>query len=367
MPETTPAATQRQFPCKQCGADLKFAPGTEALVCPYCGAENIIATDTSLVEELDFHAQLQQARATHETVEVMVVKCPACGSEVTFDPQIVADECAFCGTSLVQTARAERVLKPQALLPFKVTQAEAREAFRGWIKGLWFAPNDVKKYARHDHGLQGIYLPHWTYDCETATRYTGRRGEYYYVNESYTATENGKTVTKTRRVRKTRWYPASGRVQNTFDDVLVAASDSLPRNYTAALEPWDLGDLVSYGDEYLSGFRAESYSVDLENGFELAKDVMAGTINATIRRDIGGDEQQILSKDTRYWDITFKHVLLPLWVSAYRYHGKVYRFLVNARTGEVQGERPWSWIKITLAVLLAIAVIAAIAFFTQGG
>ena len=84
------------------------------------------------------------------------------------------------------------------------------------------------------------------------------------------------------------------------------------------------------------------------------------TIRATIARDIGGDHQRIHSVDTRYFNVTFKHALLPVWISAYRFHERTFRFLVNARTGEVQGERPYSWIKITLAVLAAIVAILII-------
>ena len=159
--------------------------------------------------------------------------------------------------------------------------------------------------------------------------------------------------------------PASGTVHNSFDDVLIVASDSLPRKYMVKLEPWDLEAVAPFTDAYLSGFRTESYTVDLEQGFELATGRMEPVINQTIRRDIGGDEQRILSKDTQYFDVTFKHLLLPVWISAYRYQDKVYRFMVNARTGQVSGERPWSWVKITLAVLVALVVIFVIYMLSQ--
>ena len=129
------------------------------------------------------------------------------------------------------------------------------------------------------------------------------------------------------------------------------------------LEPWDLPALTPYEDAYLSGFQSESYTVDLRGGFNIAKDKMQPDIDQKIRWDIGGDEQRILSKTTYYSAITFKYILLPVWISAYRFKDKTYQFLVNARSGEVQGERPWSWIKITLAALAGIALIGAIYYF----
>jgi predicted RNA-binding Zn-ribbon protein involved in translation (DUF1610 family) len=366
-------ATKGQFPCKQCGADLKFAPGTRVLKCPYCGSENNITASRSSdikskshLDELDYNAYLQ--KATQQNLEeIRTVQCGACGAETTLAPNVTSTECPFCGTSMVVTLTSKKKIKPAALLPFRITLKKARELFRAWIKSLWFAPNALKKHARLEVGIKGVYLPHWTYDCKTDTSYTGERGEHYYVTETYTEVEDGKSVTKTREVQRTRWYSARGRVHNVFDDVLVAASNSLERKYVQELEPWDLAALEPYDDRYLSGFLAESYSVGLQQGFELAKNIMAGKIDHAICRDIGGDEQRIHSKNSTYSNITFKHILLPIWTSAYRYKGKVYRFLINARTGEVQGERPWSWVKIGFAILATAIVIGLIAYFNDDG
>jgi hypothetical protein len=211
-----------------------------------------------------------------------------------------------------------------------------------------------------------MYIPYWTYDCKTYSRYTGERGDNYTVNETYTTTENGQQVTRTRQVTKIRWRHTSGSVRNTFDDVLVIASHSLPRSHTQELEPWDIKSLVPFNEKYLSGFRTETYQLDVRAGFEEAKQLMDNTIRTTICRDIGGDHQRIHSVDTTYSNITFKHILLPIWLSAYRYNNKVYRFMVNGRTGEVQGERPYSWIKITLAILAFILLVCLILLLTQG-
>lgn len=353
-------ASQTMFPCRQCGAKLEYQPGTTVQKCPYCGAENAIAPVAGEIRELDF---LREAEAHEELVETITVKCQACGAESTKPPNVTAGRCPFCGADIVATAASTRQIKPKALLPFHVDRATARGAFQKWIRSLWFAPNALKRLARQDSPIDGMYCPYWTYDCDVTTDYTGLRGDDYWTTETYSTYENGRHVTRTRQVRRTRWTPVSGSVFNQFDDVLVMASHSLPRKYAERLEPWDLQNLTPYQDDYLSGFRAESYQVDLRSGFEMAKEIMSSTIYATIRADIGGDHQQITSTHSSYRDITFKHILLPVWISAYRYRNKTYRFLVNARTGEVQGERPWSWIKITLAIIAALPFVAALVYY----
>ena len=355
----------KQFECGQCGASLVFTPGAHHLTCPYCGHENQIATIDTAVEEQDYHAALTNLARTEQMEERMEVKCGSCGASSTLGPNVAADECPFCGTPIVQAAVAKRVFKPAGLLAFKIRGEDAQVAFRNWIQSLWFAPNALKKRAKQVERLQGVYMPYWTFDCQADTQYTGQRGEHYYVTETYTVNVNGRNQTQTRMVQKTRWYPASGRVRNGFDDVLVLASDSLPKEKTDALEPWDLSNITPYQDDYLSGFKAESYHVTLDSGFEYAKYKMDPVIRDTIRHDIGGDVQLIHQVNTQYSGITFKHILLPIWISAYRYHNKIYRFLVNGRTGEVQGERPWSWIKITFAVLLAALALGGMYLATQ--
>ncbi len=198
-----------------------------------------------------------------------------------------------------------------------------------------------------------FYVPYWTYDAKTDTNYTGMRGTAYYV------TVRGSDG-KPRQERRIKWRPARGRVNRFFDDILVLASKSLPKYYTDALSPWDLRALAEYKPEFLSGFRAEGYTIDLEEGMAEARSIMDAQIKRDIRRDIGGDAQQITSANTRVDDVTFKHVLLPIWIAAYKYRGKSFRFVVNAQTGKVQGERPYSWGKIALAVLGAIVVAVAV-------
>ena len=347
----------RQFPCEQCGAGVEFAPGTDALKCPYCGSETHIPSTTEGIEEIDFLDTAADGLGDDaETEDVTSVQCRSCAALVEPSPSHEAFPCPYCGSSIVARETSQRLLKPAALLPFRINRQQATELFRGWINKLWFAPNALKRLARLDGRLQGLYAPYWTYDADTESRYTGQRGENYTVTRTRTVTRDGKSVTETYQDTEIRWYPASGRVSRDFDDMLVVGSRSLPRELAEELEPWDLGNLVAYADEYLSGFTAERYQIDVKAGWTRAKERMEDVIRGDVRRDIGGDHQRIHSLSTRHRDITFKHVLLPMWICSYRYRGKIFRFLVNARTGEVQGQRPWSWVKVTFAVIVAAAI-----------
>ncbi|MCU0420569.1 MAG: hypothetical protein MUC38_13030 [Cyclobacteriaceae bacterium] len=250
-------------------------------------------------------------------------------------------------------------------LPFGVEEKAARQNFARWLKSLWFAPDVLKHYADRADRLAGMYLPYWTFDCQTQTRYTGQRGEDYVVNESYTVVENGHHVTKTRAVTKTRWYSASGTVSNSFDDLLIEATRSLRPDKLRVLEPWDVRLLVPYDDKYLSGFRTETYAVGVKEGYQQAKGRMEPVIESAIRSDIGGDRQTIQYTNVTYQNPTFKHILLPVWISAYRYEGKLYQFLINARTGKVTGDRPYSTMKIALAVIAVILFVAILFFFAE--
>ena len=356
-----------KFPCVQCGADLRYRPGTETMVCAFCGATNDVPAPTAAaragIVERDFQATLRTPEDSAETAETRFVHCENCGAEIEFDADNHAGECPFCASPVVIDTGPQRRIKPAALLPFSITQKDARGAMSKWLGNLWFAPNGLQEYARKGRELQGIYVPFWTYDADTKSSYTGQRGTIYYVTRNVRVEVNGKMQTRQEQVQKIRWRAISGRVQRFFDDVLVLASTSLPKSCTDALAPWDLSALEPYRPDYLAGFRAEGYTVSLEDGYGQAREIMDRMIARDVRFDIGGDRQRIDRIDTSVSDITFKHILLPVWTAAYKYRGKSYRFVVNGRSGSVKGERPWSWVKITFAVLLGLIVAGALGYF----
>ncbi len=358
----TPApADEYRFPCDNCGSDFRYDPEHDQLTCDHCGnTQNINAGPWrgGTLRELDFRAAVAGEMPDTEIEETRVVSCPNCGAQTEFDQSVHSAECPFCATPVVTDTGLHRHIKPKGLLPFSFDERTARDKMTDWLGSLWFAPNGLQDYARNGRSMSGIYVPYWTFDADTNSSYTGSRGTHYY--ETKTVMRDGKR--KQVRVRKTRWRAASGRVARFFDDVLVLGSKSLPKKYTDALEPWDLSEMEPYQPQYLAGFRAEGYQIELEDAFVEARAYMDRVIHRDVKFDIGGDEQRVKSVDTQIGTLTFKHVLLPVWMAAYKYRGKTYRFVVNGRTGRVQGERPYSAIKIAIAVILGLIAAAAVGF-----
>ncbi len=353
----TSAEAPRTFDCRSCGATLTFAPGTDRLECEYCGSMQEIggASAAGEVLEYDLADALRSAprRAAKDLVQNGTeVCCQGCGARTVFEGQ--AGSCPYCDSPVVIDVQGgdEAVIAPESVLPFEVSAEEAHAAFRRWVAGLWFAPSDLVKRAAADR-IDGVYLPYWTFDAQATSRYRGERGDDYQESERYTDAHGH---SRTRQVTRTRWSRAAGTVRVSFDDVLVCANEALPRDLVERLEPWDLQDLRPYDPSYLSGFTAERYAVDLPDAWRRGQERMVERIRVAVRADIGGDRQRIHDLDNDLAAVTFKLCLLPLWISSFRYGGEVYRFLVNARTGEVAGKRPWSVIKIVLAVLAGLMV-----------
>lgn len=349
--------SHHSYPCAACGARIEFAPGAGALRCPYCGHEQQVTTPQGEVREHSFDDLARLPRKPAASVGAYVFRCGQCGAQT--ESSLLADRCQFCAGPVVADPGAVELIAPEAVLPFQVDHNGVRTALRQWVSSRWFAPSGLKK-VRETESLKGTYVPYWTFDADTVTTYHGQRGEYYWVTETYTVRANGRTETRTRRVRKTRWYPASGTVRRVFDDVLVPATTHLTPVQLDRLAPWPLGQAVRFHPDYLAGHHAQRYDLEPETGLDRAKQQMAPVIAQDCRRDIGGDEQRLHSTQTQYSDITYKLMLLPVWIACYVYSGKNWQILVNGATGKVIGKRPYSAFKIVLTIVAALLLILAV-------
>ncbi len=348
-----PSAAMQQYPCAACGARLQFAAGTTALQCPYCGHQQEVVIEAErVVREHSFTDWLYSADKPTGHVGAYGVHCSGCGARTETDK--LSDACPFCGAAIILDPNPEAMITPEAVLPFGITEEAALKAMRDWIGSRWFAPNSLKSLAAHED-IQGTYLPHWTFDSDTTTMYDGQRGDYYYTTETYTDANGDR---QEREVRHTRWRSASGTVQRSFDDVLVPAVTSLPADKLTELEPWDMPEVKPYQAEYLAGYQTLRYEVEPPEGFERFKQSVNPVIESDCVDDIGGDEQRLHDTQINWGALTFKLLLLPAWLAAYRYHDRPWRVMINARTGEVIGERPYSAWKITGAIIAALTALA---------
>lgn len=363
------ALADKRFPCPACGADLRFQPGEGRLFCDHCGHTEDLSQGRpagGAISETAFRRGIEDQLPATETEDRHLSHCPNCGADVQFDPSVHATECPFCATPVVADPGLTRRIRPKGVAPFLIPEVQARAAMGTWLGSLWFAPSGLIDYARKGRRLEGVYLPYWTFDADTRSAYSGQRGTIYYTTEQVTVRDaQGRLRSEMRQVQHIRWTPVTGRVKRFFDDVLVLASRALPEQHTSDLAPWDLSRLEPYQPEYLAGFRAESYGVSLDEGMDQARALMDRTIQRDVRFDIGGDRQQINRIDTDISDVTFKHILLPVWSAAYRFRGKSYRFVVNGQTGKVSGERPWSVLKLLVAGLALALLIGAALWVAQ--
>jgi predicted RNA-binding Zn-ribbon protein involved in translation (DUF1610 family) len=357
--EAVDAGKGRIFPCEECGADVEFNIGAQALKCPYCGHVQKLDLDPNAeIREQDFEAMVarieeQHGADRHDEEGQSEVRCESCGGTVVFVGTLTSTACPYCGTPIQREHihSATHRIPVDAVLPFLVDKERARQNLAEWVRSRWFAPNAFLKQGVSGN-FNGVYLPYWTFDTLTYNAYTGERGDAYWVTVG-----EGQNQRQERRVR---WSPRSGRFQRFFDDVTVPASRGLDMHRLIALEPWPFGKMIPFTQQVLAGFLARTYDMALREGFVAAKERVDSAIASDVRQRIGGDEQRVWSIQSRYDAITFKHLLLPVWLMTYRFHEKPYRVYINAATGEVQGDRPYSWVKITLAVLAALIVVAII-------
>jgi len=289
----------RIFPCEGCGADLKFHIGVQLLKCPYCGFEKKIElADDAQIAEQDFDTMLARVRELHEKDRhdeqgQNEVRCEACGATVVFVGSLTSSECPYCASPIQLDAvrTAEHRIPVDGVLPFLIAKDAARTNLGEWVKSRWFAPNEFLNRGVGGK-FNGVYLPYWTFDTLTFTRYTGLRGQYYYVTVG-----SGKNRHTERR---TRWWPASGSFQRFFDDVLVLAAHKLQRDLMLKLEPWPLGKCAPFNQEMLAGYLARTYEMELDEGFGEAKKRIDKTLDRDVRRRIGGDTQRVHSINSRY-------------------------------------------------------------------
>jgi predicted RNA-binding Zn-ribbon protein involved in translation (DUF1610 family) len=355
-----------KFACPACGGEAIWNPAKQKLICPFCGTESPAKLDTATggIVEHDLVTALRGITddARGWKAEKRQVKCMSCNAISVFDPKRQAQNCEFCGSAqLVPYEETKPAFRPESVLPFTVSEGDARDRIRQWYRKLWLAPNALKRRALTDT-VKGIYLPYWTFDAQADAQWTAEAGHYYYTTETYS--EGGQT--RTRQVRNVRWEPASGRLSHFFDDDLVCASVGVHPQLLRGVEPFPTASLKAYDAGYVAGWVVERYQIDLIGAAQRARAAMDAKVEAMCAGQIPGDTYRNLVVHTSYSRPTFKHILAPVWLMTYTYGARSFQCVQNGVTGLIAGEYPKSFWKIA-ALVVALLIVVVIVLSVTGG
>lgn len=323
-------------PCEACGCPVEPLDR----FCPACGSPRDAA----------------EAPATPDAVvpAQKFFRCENCGSEVATDPDQRSYVCAFCDSTYVAEFSRELTerQRPEFVIGFGVTLEQAQEKFRQWLRSNnWFRPGDLKT-AQVAEKLRGVYLPFWSFSMLAESSWNATIGEYWYRTETYTTTDSkGKTVTRTRRVRETEWWPLSGRHHRYYSGYLVSGSRGLSQHDADRVKPFQLPALKRYEPYFLAGWLCEEYSVERDEALEVCRQEFYRREQRNVTAFLPGDTHRGLRVDTRFSNVNSDLCLMPIYLLSYRYKDKLFRFLVNGQTGKAAGDKPLSWIRVTVAVV----------------
>ena len=343
------------FGCLNCGNQLSYDPDSGKLFCRYCKSYEEFETIITEAPEYIYYPDTDNYAAPDwESAGMVPFSCPSCGAELLVSPSAITTDCPYCKGSYV-TKLEEDVpyIKPETLIPFRVSEDKAEELYRAWAKRRFWAPRKFKRNPSEAGKLSGTYVPFWTFDTDMTTDYSGFGGRKRTVR--YTTRENGKTVTRTKTVID--WYPVSGRHSEFFDDIPCCATNHIDKKLLHKLGAFSMKTLNVYNPAYLAGFFAERYSIGLSDGFKSIKGEVERRMQNEIEHRLGYDVYRGMHYDHVYNSVKFKHILLPIWMSAYKFSDKVYNFMVNGETGRVAGKSPVSALKVVLFSLGCAAIV----------
>ena len=254
MQPTPQQTSELKKACVNCGAELRYSPGTTELKCEYCSYTQEIEPHENEFQELELQQYLSEVGAQSHSEQITMLHCKNCGANQHVEENYKSLHCVYCSMPLVvEDAYKDDWILPGAVLPFQIDQKKAHQIFKKWVNGLWWAPNKLKKASLDPQYTKGLYAPFWTFDAQLFAQYTGQRGEYYYVTKTVGSGKNRRTVQE----RRTRWYPASGSVSGFVDDTLIKASEQKSGVIPKKIARWDLKKLQTFQTSYLAGFVTE--------------------------------------------------------------------------------------------------------------
>lgn len=337
-PEKTTVDAPQSFTCPQCGAPTRYDVAAGGVACEHCGytapAKAQVVGQRAARSEFTLETLGQAERGWGVTRQML--HCDSCGAELTLAEGAITATCPFCASNNVNVrAAAADVLRPRFLIPFKVEPRTTEASVRAWLARGWFHPSGLAGAAALDN-FTGTYLPYWTFAANIRAAWEAEVG--YERQERYY--DAGSKEWKTRTVIDWRWE--RGEVTLGIDDLLVAGTTHASRVLLGRLQPFELHALVAYTPDFLAGWQAQAYDVPLTTAWEAGKAVMRERAKDSCYADIHRRSHHVrnFGMTADFADETWRYILVPVYVAAYRYQEKTYQVLVNGQTGAVAGQKP---------------------------
>ena len=290
------------------------------------------------------------------------IQCRSCKAVMVYEAARVGQNCEFCGSpALADYEEIKSPIRPKGVLPFRIDRNRVRDGIRRWWRSKWLAPGRLVRSALIDT-VHSLYIPYWTFDAHAHCPWEAEAGHYYYVDVEGRDSKGNRIV---RRERRTRWVPAAGVVEHTFDDEAVPGTQGLPLDLLRQVEPFPTQDVVPYDTAFLSGHVVEHYKVVLMDAAASSQAQMHATLEQLCARQVPGDTHRNLRIHPTYSGQTFKHILVPIWLLTYAFGRRSYQVLVNGSTGKIAGKYPYSPWKIALLILVILIVVMMVLLLNE--
>jgi DNA-directed RNA polymerase subunit RPC12/RpoP len=326
----------KEYKCPNCGGTVKFDNADQNMKCPYCEAEFEITALADYQKEVESQARdhFDWKTGSGETWEegnlgdLGTGSCPSCGTKLIGDKNTIAMVCPCCGNAQIVQKRVHGMLKPEYCIPFKLEKKAAVEALKQFCDGKRLLPDFFKKENRIEN-IQGMYVPFWLFDAKAQARIRYKAAkEKSYSDESYDYT-------------KTDYYSVVRDGSLNFEKVPVDGSEKLDKAFMDAIEPFDYAQMNNFQTEYLAGYSAERYDVDVEASKKRASERIKNSIEKEFAGFITGySAVDVESSAVNIEGGKVSYVLLPLWILNTKYNNENYQFIMNAQTGRFVGKLP---------------------------
>ena len=357
------------YQCPSCTGPLHFVGGSGKLECDYCGSSFDVAEIEALYAEKEEKAAAAQQAAEEKAAEkressaadgqwdtsglsadwgeegagMKAYSCPSCGAELICDESTAATSCPYCGNPTVVPGQFAGALKPDFILPFKLSREDAVKKLKEHYRGKVFLPRSFTD-ENHIQEIRGVYVPFWMFDG------TAEGDAHYEATRSHTYTSGDYEITETEHFDVYR----AGSV--AFEKVPVDASGKMPDDHMDSIEPYDYSELRPFSTAYLPGFLADRFDVTVEQSRERADRRCAGTLEASLRDTVQGYGTCLRTGggvSLRRGKV--RYALMPVWMLNTKWQGKDFLFAMNGQTGRLVGDLPVSKAKFW-GLFAAIAV-----------